>query len=275
MSVQSILGADGRIMSGFLPAFIANDLLSPVLIKPASGTAGNFTLAVDGNNASAYGGSLALNPGSNSVAPTGAVGVNIRATATGCAVEIGTDGATGTVNTLGVAGPSGVGAVYNTLYNQVQPYVLSLGETSEAPIVPVAGAIGNVSNAFSIPIVSGATGAVSVPGSYNLFTMSLDFTFNVITTGGGPDSYKLYLATGATAGYSAAQNITFLRFGGTGSYTITFKDVPLELFASAGNVSTLFVNVQNETVVEGGDITGFTYDYAVRADRAIAVVIPA
>lgn len=274
MSARSLLDDSGKINSFYLPSYIPNDLLSPVAIKPESGTAGNFSLNVDGNNTSPYGGSLSLNPGSNSVAPNGAVGVNIRATATGCAVEIGTDGATGTVNTLGVAGPSGVGSVYNTLYNQVQPYVLGKAETVVAPIDPVAGAVGKVSNILSIPIVSGATGAVSVPGSYNLFTMSLDFSFEVITTGAGPDSYKMYLASGATAGYNAAQNITFLRFGGTGTYNIEFKDQPLELFVSAGNVSTLYLNIQNETVVEGGDITNFTYDYAVRADRAVAIVIP-
>jgi hypothetical protein len=275
MSVSQIIDFNtGKINSNFLPTFIANDLLSPVEIAPASGSAGAFTLVVNGATASPYGGGLSLNPGSNSVAPNGAVGVNIRATATGCAVEIGTDGATGTVNTLGVAGPDGVGAVYNTLYNQVQPYVLSLGETSEAPIDPIFGAVGKVTNVISIPITSGATGAVSVPDSYNLFTMSLDFSFEVVTTG-GTDSYKLYLAAGATAGYNAAQNITFLRFGGTGNYTVTFKDVPLELFFPNGNVDTLFLNIQNETVVEGGDVTNFTYDYAVRCDRAVAVVIPA
>jgi hypothetical protein len=263
----------GKIQQSYLPDFIANDLLSPVAIKPASGSAGNFELIVNGNNASAYGGGLTLNPGSNSVAPNGAVGVNIRATATGCAVEIGTDGATGTINTLGVAGPEGIGNVYNTLYNPVQPYILSLGETSEAPIDSVAGAIGKVTNVISIPITSGATGAVSCPATYNLFTMSLDFSFQVVTTG-GTDSYKLYLAAGATSGYNAANNITFLRFGGDGTYNVSFKDQPLELFFPSGNVDTLYVNIQNETAVEGGDVTGFTYDYAVRCDRALALVIP-
>jgi len=280
-----------------LPAASTIDLISPVQIFPQEPyTSGVPVISVNGNAASEYGGSFSLNPGSNTPAGgAAAAGINIKSTpyggpapaggtgAAGVSVEIGTNGNNGATGSTGpfvenhlyIAGTFGLSEVNDPVYNPVQPFVTSKAETVEAPITPVNGAIGKVTNVLTIPIVSGATGAVSCPSSYNLFSMSLDFSFAVVTTGAGPDSYKLYLASGATAGYAAASNITFLRFGGTGSYVVEFKDVPLELFASAGNVSTLYLNIQNETVVEGGDVTDFTYDYAVRCDRATAIVIPA
>jgi hypothetical protein len=117
MSVRSILDTNGKISTAYLPAAADIDLISPInLFPPSPFTSGVPAIIVNGNNASEYGGSISLNPSSNSGA-SAQVGVNIKSAAAGCEVEVGTNGA-GIVNTLSIAGVDGLSQVYDGTYNQ-------------------------------------------------------------------------------------------------------------------------------------------------------------
>jgi hypothetical protein len=78
------------------------------------------TRGADHPNA-AYIGSIGLNPGGNATAADGSVGLTLRTAAGGVAVEVGTNGQA--VNQLLIAGPAGLGQVYDEIYNQ--PVALS------------------------------------------------------------------------------------------------------------------------------------------------------
>jgi hypothetical protein len=188
MSVRNILDSNGKINSQYLQDYIPNDLIAPVVINPPSGLAGSPVINVNGVNSSVYGGSITLEPGSNQYAPNGAIGLNIRATSNGCAVEVGTDAAT--ENILGVAGPNGIGNVYNTLYNPPTVIVskvnvvsgTTIDETDATPVVLA-----------TIPIPANAQNAkefkVRVRGllTYNTATISgQDFIIYVASSTGAP-----------------------------------------------------------------------------------------
>lgn len=117
MSVAGILDARGKIASNLLPDYIPNDLVAPVIFQAeAPATAGNPVIYVEGNAASAVGGSLALVPGSRTGAAAPDAGLTIVAQPTGVSVYVGTNGQA--TNLLSVAGASGLSRVYDGAYNQ-------------------------------------------------------------------------------------------------------------------------------------------------------------
>ena len=269
MSVSQILNsATGKIAAKYLPTFIANDLLSPVLIAPASGTAGNFTLSVDGTNASAYGGSLSLNPGSNSVAPNGAVGVNIRATANGCAVEVGTDGATGTVNTLGVAGPDGVSEVYNPLYNQPMALrAITLSDTN-ALCVPQVGNVGEIFRCAQAGVAAAAAAAVGttfeVPRT-GFYTLQIEYK---LQNAPAPAAFDINVPIAPVDGVDIGQTLTFTIADGVvvepyGSSSVGSQEFAVQSIVTQGSgITRRYVS---EHLLEAGT----EYTFTLRSSSAL------
>lgn len=117
-------------------------LVSAIDLESADGTAAAqlSVVGLEGTPAAltVYSGSIGLRPGTSSLGAAPA-GVNIRSLANGVAVEVGTDGA-GIVNTLGVAGATGVAQVYDEIYNQpVQLQTITI-VASDPDCTPTGGA---------------------------------------------------------------------------------------------------------------------------------------
>jgi hypothetical protein len=268
MSVSQIIDFNtGKINSNFLPTFIANDLLSPVEIAPASGSAGAFTLSVNGATASPYGGSLSLNPGSNSVAPNGAVGVNIRATATGCAVEVGTDGV-GLVNTLGVAGEDGVSQVYNPLYNQpVALRAITLSDTN-ALCEPQVGNVGEIFRCEQAGVAAAAVAAVGtafeVPRT-GFYTLQIEYK---LQNAPAPAAFDINVPIAAVNDIDIGQTLTFTIFQGVvvepyGSSSVGSQEFAVQsIVTQGGGVTRRYVS---EHLLEAGTV----YTFSLRSSSAL------
>lgn len=76
------------------------------------------TILTKGSNhgLEAYVGAVQLNAGGNTAGPDGSIGLTLRTAAGGVAVEVGTEGQA--TNQLLIAGPDGLGQVYDEVYNQ-------------------------------------------------------------------------------------------------------------------------------------------------------------
>jgi hypothetical protein len=269
MSAANLINANtGKISADYLPAFISNDLLSPVLIKPDSGSAGNFTLLVSGNNASVYGGGLSLNPGSNSFAPNGAVGVNIRATANGCAVEVGTDGATGTVNTIGVAGPDGVSEVYNPLYNQPMALrALTLSDTNPL-CAPQVGNVGEIFRCAQAGVAAAAVAAVGtafeVPRT-GFYALQIEYK---LQNAPAPAAFDINVPIAPVDGVDIGQTLTFTIADGAvvepyGSSSVASQEFAVQSIVSqGGGVIRRYVS---EHLLEAGT----EYTFTLRSSSAL------
>jgi hypothetical protein len=143
MSVREILDAQGKVAAQFLPTFIQNDLAAPVVIQAeAPATSGNPVIYVEGNAASAVGGSLALVPGSRTGALAPDAGLTIVAAPAGVQVYVGTN--TQATNFLGVAGANGIAQVYDALYNQPVALQNVTFNPNPPPYPPQAGNPGEI-----------------------------------------------------------------------------------------------------------------------------------
>lgn len=268
MSVRQILDSTGKVGAAFLPTFIANDLLSPVLVAPAApATAGNVELVVNGNAASVYGGGITINPGANSVAPQGAVGLNIHAGADGVNVEVGTDGVAGTRNFLHIAGPDGLGEVYDTVYNPVQPFV----EANPGEFVATPEAINNAAPANTIRTIP----LGNTPASYNLFQVFLDINTQLAYNEAAP-LIRIYLSDTLNGAYNPTKAITSWVQAATqpSGEDIILSDIPL-FFSGVPAGNELFINITFANsplpAAINANFSDTTTDYSVIAQVALSM----
>ena len=117
-------------------------LLTPVNLQSATEDANEVPAEIVTRGAdhpsAPYVGAIGLNPGGNVAAPDGADGLTIRATATGVALEVGTNAQA--VNQLLIAGPSGTGQVYDEVYNQPTQLQTITIVASDPDCTPTGGA---------------------------------------------------------------------------------------------------------------------------------------
>lgn len=108
--------ADGGVL-------VSPTVIQPLRIKSSDASGSIATIFVDGLSAGGYQGAVNITTGGNAFAPDGSSGITIRAAAgtapalASTIVEIGTDSEG--PNRLFIAGPLGVGQVYDELYNPV------------------------------------------------------------------------------------------------------------------------------------------------------------
>jgi hypothetical protein len=99
------------------PVIAQPTLIAPITLESADGE-GTALMTVSGFEAGAayeYTGAISLRPGASSLGPA-SDGITMRSVAGGVSVEVGTDSQT--VNTLSIAGPSGLAQVYDEVYKQ-------------------------------------------------------------------------------------------------------------------------------------------------------------
>jgi hypothetical protein len=269
MSVRQILDSTGKIGQAFLPTYIQNDLQSPVAVAPnAPATAGNVNLIVNGDQTSVYGGGITINPGRNNFAPDGAVGLNIHAGEDGVLVEVGTDGVAGTRNFLHIAGPDGLGEVYDAVYNPVAPYVeANPGEFTSTPETINNAAPSNTVR--TIPL--GDT-----PVGYNLFQVFLDINTTLAYASVEQPLIRIYLSDTINGAYDAAKAITtWVQPAAVPTGTvINLSDIPL-FFSGVPATNNLYINITFANSPLPGEINAnfsqTTTDYSVIAQKALAM----
>jgi hypothetical protein len=273
MSVRSILDTTGKISTAYLPAAADIDLISPINLFPASPyTSGVPTITINGNDASEYGGSITLNPGSNAVAGSSQVGVNIKSTPTGCSVELGTNGATGSPirNYLYIAGGLGLSEVYNPAYNPVLPYV----EANPGDFTSTPEAINNAAPANTIRTIP----LGDTPLSYNLFQVFLDIDTTLSYNADQP-LIRIYLSDSINGAYDATKAITTwvqpaLQPSGD---PIKLSDIPL-FFSGVPATRNLYINITfaNSPLPEdiNANFSDTTTDYSIIAQSALSMAVP-
>jgi hypothetical protein len=106
-------------------------LISPIALENSDKSSiGYITVGTEAEGV--YEGAVSIQPGPNSLNPVGnQVGLTIRATTLGVNVEVGDNAQTD--NLLYIAGPSGVGQVYDEVYNQP----VSLQPLTQVQIAPL------------------------------------------------------------------------------------------------------------------------------------------
>lgn len=155
-------------------------LVEPTLVAPIAlesfdreATAQIAVRGFTGGAPVAYTGGITLNPGASSLG-TAPAGLNVHSIANGCAVEVGTDSAT--ANTLSIAGPSGLGLVYDEVYNQpvsLQP----ITQVQTAPLLTPANPE-EVLRATQAAVAA----AIATPGSqFNIFRVPRSGAYMVQT----------------------------------------------------------------------------------------------
>jgi hypothetical protein len=100
-----------------VPVIPQPTLVAPITLQSEDGE-GTALMTVSGFEDGAayeYTGAISLRPGASSLGPA-SDGLTMRSVADGVSVEIGTDSQT--VNTLSIAGPSGLAQVYDEVYKQ-------------------------------------------------------------------------------------------------------------------------------------------------------------
>jgi hypothetical protein len=270
MSVRNIIDpATGKILEQLLPPAVNVDLISPVLLYPeAPYTSGVPEIYVNGDGTTEYGGSITLNPSSNDEADA-AVGVNIKSTPTGCAVEVGTNGAPeeGIVNHLYIAGASGLSEVYNPLYNPALPYV----EANPGEFTSTPEAINNASPSNTIRTIS----LGDTPASYNLFQVFLDVETTLSYNQDNP-LIRIYLSDVLNGAYDATKAITSwvqpaVILSGN---PIVLSDIPL-FFSGVPASNNLYINITFANsplpVAINANFSNTTTDYSVIAQKAISM----
>jgi hypothetical protein len=158
-------------------------VIQPLRIKAADASGSTATIFVDPLTSGAYQGAVNITPGGNALVPTGSAGITIRAAPGGglatasTIVEIGTNGEG--PNELYIAGASGVGQVYDEVYNQpVQLQTITIVATNPV-CAPTGGAEvfrcaqAGVAAAFGPPLVYNRiqvpkTGAYMMQTEYRL-----------------------------------------------------------------------------------------------------------
>lgn len=279
MSVRNILDpATGKIRDGLLPSATNIDLISPVYLYPPAGyTSGVAVISSDGNNASEYGGSITLNPGSNAPAGGAGVGVNIKSTpysgedgVAGVSVEIGTDGATAGAtagfveNHLYIAGTYGLSEVNDPVYNPVQMFVnANPGATTTTPET-----INEADPVENIRIIT----LGNTPADYNYFKMFLDFRGVQTFSNADDPRVRFYLTNTSNGAYNAATSIVSWAqpVAPTQGDTLILEDQPL-VYMGVATSNQLYLNFTFAGAVDGAvgfaDPTGITTDYAIEASK--------
>ena len=139
-------------------------LVSPVALQNPAATSTGF-LTVGSAAEGVYEGAISIQPGPNSLNPTGnQVGITVRASTLGVNVEIGDNAQSD--NFLYIAGPSGVAQVYDEKYNQP----VSLQAITKTTTNP------NLTPANPEEILrsgqAGVAAAIAAPGTiFNVFTV--------------------------------------------------------------------------------------------------------
>lgn len=144
-------------------------LVSPVGIQSADGVSTPSLIArgLVGGVPTPYTGGITIEPASSSLGPAPA-GLNIHAGVAGVAVEVGTNGA-GIVNTLEIAGASGLSQVNDPVYNPAVA-LKAITMVSTNPLsAPTVGNTGEIFRCAQAGVVASATSAVG-----NTFTVPAD-----------------------------------------------------------------------------------------------------
>lgn len=157
-------------------------LVSPVGIQSADGvsTPSIISRGLVGGVPTPYTGGITIEPASSSLGPAPA-GLNIHAGASGVVVEVGTNGA-GIVNTLSIAGASGLSQVNDGIYNPTVKTTPVIEQTLVVAGSPLVG----------FTFTPTRTGAYAVQVDLNLYNAdvvqagALEWT---ITAGGSEVQY--------------------------------------------------------------------------------------
>jgi hypothetical protein len=265
MSVAGILDANGKIPSNLLPNFLPNDLVAPVVIvAEAPATAGNPVIYVEGDAASAVGGSLALIPGSRTGAAAPDAGLTIVSQPTGVSVYVGTDGQA--TNNLSVAGASGLSRVNDPVYNPVQMFVdANPGSTTTNP-----EGINPAAPAETIRVIT----LGNTPTDYNYFKMFLDFNGDLTNSNAPDPRIRFYISNTSNGAYNAATSIVSYAmptaFTPAGSGLLVLEDVPL-VYEGVATSNQLYLNFTYAgspgSVGSMAFATSITTDYALEASK--------
>lgn len=138
-------------------------LVSPIALQnPATTSTGYITVGTAAEGL--YEGAVSIQPGQNALQPIGnQVGITVRATTLGVNVEIGDDAQD--ANLLYIAGPDGVGQVYDEKYNLP---IKTTAVASSTGSLPTAGGLGFVytpdkTGAYMIQVNINIRNADSIP----------------------------------------------------------------------------------------------------------------
>lgn len=251
-------------------------IAQPTLVEPVAIRSQDLTtsavLYVDGAAGAAYQGALNIMPGMNGTAPSAGAGITVRTiagTAAGTAattVEIGAN-AQG-ANHLYIAGLSGVGEVYDEVYNQpvsLQPITLSATNPLCAPIV---GNVGEIFRCSQAGVVASATAAIGtafqVPKS-GWYSLQIEMKLGNAPAPTAPDINVPITAVGT------------IDIGETLSFAIV-QGVVVEPYGLQECVSQEFA--VSDILVQGGNVirqyvsqhlfaAGTTYTFTLRSSSAL------
>jgi hypothetical protein len=148
---------DERFLKVGVP-IVSPTLVSPIALQSADAASVGF-LTVGTAAEGAYEGAISIQPGPNTAAPTGnQVGITVRATADGVAVDIGDNAQP--VNELFISGPDGSSQVYDEKYNQpVALQNITLTNVSPTNVVDTANP-GEIFRCDQAGVLASATSAI-------------------------------------------------------------------------------------------------------------------